>query len=171
MFWLVTDWKCFALLTCGCACLVCHQASKQQQWQVLDEEGEDLSEFLLGSTAAAASPGCKRAAVDSGYISSSEEEDQIAADTGPNAGVQEGAAAAQSEAPKRPQIIFCSRTHSQLSQFVGELHRTRYAESTLLVAVGSRRSLCVNDAVGGGPADSTAACRTRSCGTGPTYIC
>lgn len=30
--------------------------------------------------------------------------------------------------PSRPQVIFCSRTHSQLSQFVSELRRTRFAQ-------------------------------------------
>lgn len=47
-------------------------------------------------------------------------------------------------ARKRPQIIFCSRTHSQLSQFVGELHRTPFGESLSLVALGSRKQLCIN---------------------------
>lgn len=45
------------------------------------------------------------------------------------------------------QIIFCSRTHSQLSQFVGELHRTPFADTISLVALGSRRNLCINDDV------------------------
>jgi hypothetical protein len=40
------------------------------------------------------------------------------------------------------QIIFVSRTHSQLSQFVGELHRTAFAETMSLVALGSRK-VCV----------------------------
>lgn len=48
---------------------------------------------------------------------------------------------------KKPQVIFCSRTHSQLSQFVGELHRTSFADTLSLVALGSRKALCVNDAV------------------------
>lgn len=37
------------------------------------------------------------------------------------------------------QIIFASRTHSQLSQFVGELHRTPFADEMSLVALGSRK--------------------------------
>jgi hypothetical protein len=35
--------------------------------------------------------------------------------------------------------IFASRTHSQLSQFVGELHRTPFADEMSLVALGSRK--------------------------------
>ncbi|XP_046400687.1 ATP-dependent DNA helicase DDX11 [Ischnura elegans] len=41
-------------------------------------------------------------------------------------------------------IIFCSRTHSQLSQFVGEVRRSPYGESTRLVSLASRQSLCIN---------------------------
>jgi chromosome transmission fidelity protein 1 len=45
------------------------------------------------------------------------------------------------------QVIFCSRTHSQLSQFVGELKRTAFAKDLRVVALGSRRQLCVHPAV------------------------
>ena len=44
----------------------------------------------------------------------------------------------------RTQIIFCSRTHSQLMQFVGELKKTRFRDSMSLVSLGSRKALCVN---------------------------
>ena len=37
------------------------------------------------------------------------------------------------------QVIFCSRTHSQLSQFVAELRRTPFADSMALVALASRK--------------------------------
>jgi len=40
---------------------------------------------------------------------------------------------------KRRQIYFCSRTHSQLSQFVSELHRTPFAASLSVAAVASRK--------------------------------
>lgn len=45
------------------------------------------------------------------------------------------------------QIIFCSRTHSQLTQVVGELNRTSFggAEGTVnAVAVAGRQQLCIN---------------------------
>lgn len=61
-----------------------------------------------------------------------------------------GAAAADAEetaAPPRTQVIFASRTHSQLSQFVGELRRTPFALSVATVALASRKVLCVNEEV------------------------
>ena len=62
----------------------------------------------------------------------------------------EEAAEAGAHAAARRQVIFCSRTHSQLSQFVGELRRTRFAESLAVAALGSRQ------VAGAGP--STLAC-------------
>lgn len=112
---------------------------------ILDENGVDVSDFLIAEEADAAgasSLGSKRTAADAGYINSSSDEE---ADTAPPE--QPDTAQQQPAAVKPPQVIFCSRTHSQLSQFVGELHRTRYAESVMLVTVGSRRALCVNDEV------------------------
>ena len=56
---------------------------------------------------------------------------------------------AEDEAAAPQQIIFCSRTHSQLTQVVGELNSTRFggAEGTVsAVAVAGRRQLCVNPA-------------------------
>ena len=55
--------------------------------------------------------------------------------------------AEEPEPPQKTQIIFCSRTHSQLTQFVGELHKTPFADVMSLVALGSRRALCINDDV------------------------
>lgn len=45
------------------------------------------------------------------------------------------------------QVIFCSRTHSQLSQFVSELRRTGLGERLALLPLGSRKALCINDDV------------------------
>jgi chromosome transmission fidelity protein 1 len=41
-------------------------------------------------------------------------------------------------------VFFCSRTHSQLSQFVGELQRTAFNSSLQSVTIGSRKTLCIN---------------------------
>ncbi len=43
-----------------------------------------------------------------------------------------------------PKIIFASRTHSQLSQFVGEVKRTVFADRVQCVTLGSRKNLCIN---------------------------
>lgn len=44
----------------------------------------------------------------------------------------------ENEPAKYTQIFFCSRTHSQLSQFVGELQRSPYSEEVSLVPIASR---------------------------------
>ncbi|CAB9497069.1 helicase CHL1 [Seminavis robusta] len=44
-------------------------------------------------------------------------------------------------------IIYAARTHSQLSQFVGELKRTTWGETTRVVALGGRQLLCGNTAL------------------------
>ncbi|XP_053679591.1 ATP-dependent DNA helicase DDX11 [Anopheles nili] len=42
------------------------------------------------------------------------------------------------------QIIFCSRTHSQLAQVVGEVKETQHARDLRLMSLASRQSLCIN---------------------------
>jgi len=36
-------------------------------------------------------------------------------------------------------IFFCTRTHSQISQFIGEIQKTKYVDQLRLVALGSRQ--------------------------------
>ena len=43
-------------------------------------------------------------------------------------------------------VFYCSRTHSQLSQFLHELKRV-FGSTITAVALGSRKQLCVNDAL------------------------
>lgn len=45
------------------------------------------------------------------------------------------------------QIFYCSRTHSQLTQFVNEVKSTLYGEDCKLVSLGSRKNLCINEQV------------------------
>lgn len=45
------------------------------------------------------------------------------------------------------QIIFASRTHSQLGQFAKELKRTAYASKVTTCSLGSRQNLCINPEV------------------------
>lgn len=44
-------------------------------------------------------------------------------------------------------IVYAARTHSQLSQFVGELKRTHWGKDVKVVALGSRSVLCSNEKV------------------------
>ncbi|XP_076848870.1 ATP-dependent DNA helicase DDX11 isoform X2 [Brachyhypopomus gauderio] len=41
-------------------------------------------------------------------------------------------------------LYYCSRTHSQLAQFVHEVQRSPYGSTVSLVSLGSRQNLCVN---------------------------
>ncbi|KAM6167608.1 ATP-dependent DNA helicase DDX11 [Erethizon dorsatum] len=44
-------------------------------------------------------------------------------------------------------IYYCSRTHSQLAQFVQEVRKSPFGKETRLVTLGSRQNLCVNEDV------------------------
>ncbi|KAK8608456.1 hypothetical protein V6N13_023879 [Hibiscus sabdariffa] len=44
-------------------------------------------------------------------------------------------------------VYFCSRTHSQLSQFVKELRKTVFANEMNVVSLGSRKNFCINEEV------------------------
>ncbi|XP_034946686.1 ATP-dependent DNA helicase DDX11 [Chelonus insularis] len=44
-------------------------------------------------------------------------------------------------------IFFCSRTHSQLTQFIGEVKRSPYVAEISLVPLASRQNYCINKAV------------------------
>lgn len=46
----------------------------------------------------------------------------------------------------RPKIIYSSRTHSQLSQFINEIKKTKY-HHIRCVTMGSRKTTCINKAV------------------------
>ena len=55
-------------------------------------------------------------------------------------------------APEKPidyslRIIYCSRTHSQLSQFVKEVQKTKFVQDLRLVSLASRANMCINDSV------------------------
>ncbi|XP_062954956.1 ATP-dependent DNA helicase DDX11 isoform X2 [Cynocephalus volans] len=44
-------------------------------------------------------------------------------------------------------IYYCSRTHSQLAQFVHEVRKSPFGKEIRLVSLGSRQNLCVNEDV------------------------
>ncbi|KAK9130936.1 hypothetical protein Sjap_011423 [Stephania japonica] len=53
----------------------------------------------------------------------------------------------EEEEVKDFKVYFCSRTHSQLSQFFKELRRTVFASELNVVCLGSRKNLCINEDV------------------------
>ncbi|KQK07010.1 ATP-dependent DNA helicase DDX11 isoform X1 [Brachypodium distachyon] len=53
----------------------------------------------------------------------------------------------EDEAEVTPKVYFTSRTHSQLSQFVGELKKTQFSAKLRMVCLGSRMNLCINNDV------------------------
>lgn len=53
----------------------------------------------------------------------------------------------QEEEVTRMKIYFCSRTHSQLSQFISELRKTKFSSELKVVCLGSRKNLCINEEV------------------------
>ncbi|KAF9974566.1 DEAD H (Asp-Glu-Ala-Asp His) box helicase 11 [Actinomortierella ambigua] len=51
----------------------------------------------------------------------------------------------EEEDPGVLKIYYCSRTHSQLTQFIEELRKTSYRNHLHVVSLGSRKTLCIND--------------------------
>ena len=47
---------------------------------------------------------------------------------------------------KLPKIFYCSRTHSQLSQFINEIRRTTYKD-VRCITLGSRKTFCINEEI------------------------
>lgn len=115
-----------------------------------DDVDDDDDEFLvtLGGSATKAPPRSRDRAP--GDLSDTTDSDS---DGG-------GAAAAADAPPRVRKVIYCSRTHSQLTQFVAELRKTSFCNDSSSVSGGgvdelcvrvaclaSRSQLCVNDKV------------------------
>ncbi|KAG8766750.1 ATP-dependent DNA helicase chl1 [Ceratobasidium sp. 428] len=68
----------------------------------------------------------------------------------------------EAQEPTCTKIYYASRTHTQLSQFLGELRKTPYQTDARTVPLGSRKNLCINDDVRKGKygADIDEACRS-----------
>ena len=67
---------------------------------------------------------------------------------GSSSSSSEGESDEEEEEEVTPKVYFTSRTHSQLSQFVGELKRTEFAGRIRTVSLGSRKNLCINKGKG-----------------------
>ncbi|XVF74583.1 hypothetical protein PTKIN_Ptkin13bG0121400 [Pterospermum kingtungense] len=61
---------------------------------------------------------------------------------------EEGESGAEEEDQEvKLKVYFCSRTHSQLSQFIKELRKTVFANEMNVVSLGSRKNFCINEDV------------------------
>ncbi|XP_061359565.1 uncharacterized protein LOC133303640 isoform X4 [Gastrolobium bilobum] len=100
-----------------------------EEFLLEDYESEDEKALGLGSVAS------KRKAIKSTFSSSSEDEND------------DGDEEEEEEEEKKLKVYFCSRTHSQLSQFIKELRKTVFANEIDVVSLGSRKNLCINQEV------------------------
>ena len=46
-----------------------------------------------------------------------------------------------------PQVFYCSRTHSQIAQFVSEIRKTVFGANARVITLGSRKNMCINSTV------------------------
>ena len=60
-------------------------------------------------------------------------------------------------------IVYAARTHSQLSQFVGEIRRTKNGENVRVVTLGGRKLLCGNTDVTGPSKNRSESMITETC--------
>lgn len=51
----------------------------------------------------------------------------------------------EEEDKEKLKVYFCSRTHSQLSQFIKELRKTVFPNEMKIVCLGSRKNFCINE--------------------------
>lgn len=113
------------------------KGSNKEERSVKGEGGVnevDVEEFLLEEYDSGSEIGgkSKRKNVGRDDMFSSEEEDEVDELDG-------------KEEESRMKIYFCSRTHSQLSQFMKELRKTKFASELKVVCLGSRKNLCINE--------------------------
>ncbi|KAJ4959423.1 hypothetical protein NE237_026534 [Protea cynaroides] len=103
---------------------------KNRDTVVLNEEEEYLLEEYESEEEGKADAKSKRKADSVSYSSSSDEKEED--------GLRD---------EEDIKVYFCSRTHSQLSQFIKELRRTTFASELKVICLGSRKNLCINEEV------------------------
>lgn len=100
------------------------------------EVGDDeflLEEYESEEEGAAGDGKPKRKAVGVSLSSSSDEDNE------------DGSNDEDEEEEEKLKVYFCSRTHSQLSQFIKELRKTVFANEMKAVCLGSRKNFCINE--------------------------
>ncbi|KAJ8560064.1 hypothetical protein K7X08_004122 [Anisodus acutangulus] len=101
-------------------------------------EGMDEAEFLVEEYESEDDNGGRQKRKGGGVSANSSSEEEKDED-----GMEEE----EEEEEARPKIYFCSRTHSQLSQFIKELRKTKFADEVNVICLGSRKNFCINQEV------------------------
>ncbi|XP_064447790.1 ATP-dependent DNA helicase DDX11 isoform X3 [Mirounga angustirostris] len=123
-----------------------HNAQLKYAAKRMRQEEEEMERVLrLSREALAAGAGAEPQEQPAG------EEDLVLAEY--ESDEEKGAASGVDEDEDDPEeehvtkIYYCSRTHSQLAQFVHEVQRSPFGKDTRLVSLGSRQNLCINEDV------------------------
>ncbi|XP_030893269.1 ATP-dependent DNA helicase DDX11 isoform X6 [Leptonychotes weddellii] len=123
-----------------------HNAQLKYAAKRMRQEEEEMERVLrLSREALAAGAGAEPREQPAG------EEDLVLAEY--ESDEEKGAASGVDEDEDDPEeehvtkIYYCSRTHSQLAQFVHEVQRSPFGKDTRLVSLGSRQNLCINEDV------------------------
>jgi chromosome transmission fidelity protein 1 len=103
--------------------------------------GEYDNEFLLEQDGGSGGGSTGRRKRSVGYGSSSSSDSDAESDEGRSDSEEEEGEHG------RPQVLYCSRTHSQLAQFVREINKTTHRNAVHVTTLGSRKNLCVNESV------------------------
>lgn len=86
---------------------------------------------------------------ESGDVEEADEDFVVAEYVSDDDSAEDGTKADKDESDEEhvTKIFYCSRTHSQLAQFVREVQKSPFRDQTRVVTLGSRQNLCVNEAV------------------------
>ncbi|KAI9159892.1 hypothetical protein LWI28_002977 [Acer negundo] len=114
----------------------CENLRKANDGSELNDEEFLLEEYESEEEDAIGSGKSKRKAGGVTISSSIDEEEE-----------EEEEDVSEEEEEEELKVYFCSRTHSQLSQFIKELQKTVFASTIRVVCLGSRKIFCINEEV------------------------
>ncbi|CAI5998177.1 unnamed protein product [Closterium sp. NIES-65] len=126
----------------------CGREEEEEEEQFLVPEWESDDDDGGGAAAAAGRTGHGRKKRARGKGASGASDSSSDEESGGGAAAaaarMAGTRAAEALAEESLKVFFCSRTHSQLSQFITELRRTPFADQLFTVSLASRKNLCIN---------------------------
>ncbi|XP_060046290.1 ATP-dependent DNA helicase DDX11 isoform X2 [Erinaceus europaeus] len=117
-----------------------HAAKRARQEEEETERLLQLSSEMLAGASGQLEP---LASDEEELVLAEYESDEDRGEKGATSGVDED----DLEEEHVTKIYYCSRTHSQLAQFVHEVQKSPFGKDTRLVVLGSRQNLCVNQDV------------------------